>query len=86
MMKRLMNDEWERIQVERTSRDIIQGSIPEFAWKDWRKSRNNSAKMACLRANTRTREPRNTEQRTWPRGSDGRREYRLYRMTTGGLR
>jgi hypothetical protein len=38
-----------------SGRGLIQGTLPEFAWTDWGKSRRNSATIAVLRAEIWTR-------------------------------
>jgi hypothetical protein len=56
-----MNNESEMMWREAVVAQYL-GTIPAFAWRDWEKPRQKSARIACLRAEIRTRDLPNTAQ------------------------
>jgi hypothetical protein len=48
--ERILYKWWTGKDVEHSDRDLILGTIHAYAWKDWRKTRKASVRIAGLRA------------------------------------
>jgi hypothetical protein len=52
---RIINEQWTGKDMEGSDRDLIEVTIPAFAWRDWGKPQKFSVRVASLRAEIWTR-------------------------------